>query len=89
MDDRRSALEGQLKTYLVPLAYGINRQRPKVGLPLAASADGKLQLAYDTSAKNVVAVWQLASLQRGDCQLHYQAGLSPSNGLSFALVSRF
>jgi len=88
-DQTRNGLEASLKDYLVAFDSQLVKERYRVGLPLASFANKQIDVAYDLSAKNVMAQWRFAQSTTSGQRFDYQAYVGASGGVSLVLSSRF
>lgn len=88
-DHSRSALETSLKGYVVAFDTATLRQRPRVGVPLAAFPAAGLELAYDVSGQSVMAQWRLSQPSSPGNRIEYRAFVGATGTASLVISTRF
>jgi delta 1-pyrroline-5-carboxylate dehydrogenase len=85
----RRNIEASLKDYLVVFDSGRDSDHPRLGLPLASFGDGRVNLAYDLSARHVMAQWTLAQTSAYGKKVNYRAYLGESGVVNLTMSTRF
>lgn len=89
-DAQRSAIENEVKDYLVPLrATWDGKSRPPVGISLLANGTGAVDMVWDTATQRMVAQWRLVQKTDSGQRLDYTTSVSEAGALNFSISSRF
>jgi hypothetical protein len=89
IDDSRKELEASLKDYLVAVDTRPDLSRKKVGLTLTNFSGSPLAVAYDPSAKSVMAQWRSEVTTASGQVFQYQAFVGEAGAVNFVISSRF
>lgn len=88
-DDALKKLEAAMGGLLVVFDSGLDRERARLGVPLATFADTALSVAYDVNGKGAMAQWKFSeSTARGN-KLRYQVFMGEAGALGFVLSAKF
>ncbi|MDT8990790.1 hypothetical protein RQP54_07905 [Curvibacter sp. APW13] len=88
-DAQRSALENEVKDYLVPLRAWDGKSRPPIGVSLLANGTGPVDMVWDTSTQTMAAQWRLVQKTDSGQKLYYTTTVNESGALNFSISSRF
>ena len=88
-DAQRSAIENEVKDYLVPLRAWDGKSRPPVGISLLANGTGPVDMVWDTSTQSMVAQWRLVQKTDSGQRLYYTTSVNEAGALNFSISSRF
>jgi hypothetical protein len=89
IDDSRKELEASLKDYLVAVDTRPDLSRKKMGLTLTNFSGSPLAVAYDPSAKSVMAQWRSEVTTASGQVFQYQAFVGEAGAVNFVISSRF
>lgn len=88
-DAQRSAIENEVKDYLVPLRAWDGTSRPPVGVSLLANGTGPVDMLWDTATQSMVAQWRHVQKTDSGQRLYYTTSVSETGALNFSISSRF
>ena len=89
-DAQRSAIENEVKDYLVPLRPTWDgKSRPPVGISLLANGTGPVDMVWDTATQSMVAQWRHVQKTDSGQRLYYTTSVSETGALNFSISSRF
>lgn len=88
-DAQRSAIENEVKDYLVPLRAWDGQSRPPVGISLLANGTGPVDMVWDTATQSMVAQWRHVQKTDSGQRLYYTTSVSETGALNFSISSRF
>ena len=88
-DAQRSAIENEVKDYLVPLRAWDGKSRPPVGISLLANGSGPVDMVWDTATQSMVAQWRHVQKTDSGQRLYYTTSVNESGALNFSISSRF
>lgn len=88
-DAQRSAIENEVKDYLVPLRTWDGKSRPPVGISLLAKGTGPVDMVWDTATQSMVAQWRHVQKTDSGQRLYYTTSVSETGALNFSISSRF
>ena len=86
---QRSAIENEVKDYLVPLRAWDGKSRPPVGISLLANGTGPVDMVWDTATHSMVAQWRLVQKTDSGQRLYYTTSVGESGALNFSISTRF
>jgi hypothetical protein len=88
-DQKRQQIASSLGDYLVAFNSRYDTDNKRVGIPLASFARSSIQLAYDPTNRQMMAQWNLGSIDLLGQKFRYQAYVDGTGSAYFVLSARF